>query len=227
MVYGFVTTNVPSFVNYARLFGQVTEAPVEVLVATQAAHVRPSQCRSAAVRHSASARHVRADAATSGRSPANRWHCKDRFAGQRLSDIKKPGDRGDANSRLVRAEQVRFVVRAFSAQNRGLRAGIIRPLTRPGGLSAGLYHLHLRRRRLDARQNAGDCRTRPSRVPNAGCLASDLRRRHGATTCGPIWPKPGGAASRTSWLCAAIRRAAKRPFDRSPAVSLMPTNWWR
>ena len=35
MVYGFVTTNVPSFVNYARLFGQVSEAPVEVLVATQ------------------------------------------------------------------------------------------------------------------------------------------------------------------------------------------------
>jgi glucose-1-phosphate thymidylyltransferase len=36
MLYGFVTTNVPSFVNYARLFGQVTEAPVEVMVATQA-----------------------------------------------------------------------------------------------------------------------------------------------------------------------------------------------
>ena len=36
MVYGFVTTNVPSFVNYARLFGQVTEAPVEVMMATQA-----------------------------------------------------------------------------------------------------------------------------------------------------------------------------------------------
>jgi glucose-1-phosphate thymidylyltransferase len=36
MVYGFVTTNVPSFVNYARLFGQVTETPVEVLVDTQA-----------------------------------------------------------------------------------------------------------------------------------------------------------------------------------------------
>ena len=36
MVYGFVTTNVPSFVNYARSFGQVTEAPVEVLIATQA-----------------------------------------------------------------------------------------------------------------------------------------------------------------------------------------------
>ena len=36
MVYGFVTTNVPSFVNYARLFGQVTEAPVEVMAATQA-----------------------------------------------------------------------------------------------------------------------------------------------------------------------------------------------
>jgi glucose-1-phosphate thymidylyltransferase len=35
MVYGFVTTNVPSFVNYARLFGQVTEAPAEVMVATQ------------------------------------------------------------------------------------------------------------------------------------------------------------------------------------------------
>lgn len=36
MVYGFVTTNVPSFVNYARSFGQITEAPVEVMVATQA-----------------------------------------------------------------------------------------------------------------------------------------------------------------------------------------------
>lgn len=36
MVYGFVTTNVPSFVNYARAFGQVTEVPVEVMIATQA-----------------------------------------------------------------------------------------------------------------------------------------------------------------------------------------------
>jgi UDP-N-acetylglucosamine diphosphorylase/glucosamine-1-phosphate N-acetyltransferase len=36
MVYGLVTTNVPSFVNYARLFGQVTEAPVDVMIATQA-----------------------------------------------------------------------------------------------------------------------------------------------------------------------------------------------
>lgn len=36
MLYGFVTTNVPSFVNYARLFGQVTELPVDVMVATQA-----------------------------------------------------------------------------------------------------------------------------------------------------------------------------------------------
>ena len=36
MLYGFVTTNVPSFVNYARLFGQVTEAPADVMVATQA-----------------------------------------------------------------------------------------------------------------------------------------------------------------------------------------------
>lgn len=36
MVYGFVTTNVPSFTNYARLFGQVTEATVDVMVSTQA-----------------------------------------------------------------------------------------------------------------------------------------------------------------------------------------------
>lgn len=36
MIYGFVTTNVPSFVNYARLFGQVSETPVEVMIATQA-----------------------------------------------------------------------------------------------------------------------------------------------------------------------------------------------
>ena len=36
MIYGFVTTNVPSFVNYARSFGQVTEVPVEVMAATQA-----------------------------------------------------------------------------------------------------------------------------------------------------------------------------------------------
>lgn len=36
MVYGFVTTNVPSFVNYARLFGQVTETPVDVMISTQA-----------------------------------------------------------------------------------------------------------------------------------------------------------------------------------------------
>jgi glucose-1-phosphate thymidylyltransferase len=35
MMYGFVTTNVPSFVNYARLFGQVTELPPEIMVATQ------------------------------------------------------------------------------------------------------------------------------------------------------------------------------------------------
>src|SRR5262245_13333891 len=35
MLYGFVTTNVPSFVNYARLFGQVTELPPEVMIATQ------------------------------------------------------------------------------------------------------------------------------------------------------------------------------------------------
>jgi glucose-1-phosphate thymidylyltransferase len=35
MLYGFVTTNVPSFVNYARLFGQVTELPSDVMIATQ------------------------------------------------------------------------------------------------------------------------------------------------------------------------------------------------
>ena len=36
MLYGFITTNVPSFVNYARTFGQVTETAVETLVAAQA-----------------------------------------------------------------------------------------------------------------------------------------------------------------------------------------------
>ena len=36
MLYGFVTTNVPSFVNYARTFGQVTETSIETWVATQA-----------------------------------------------------------------------------------------------------------------------------------------------------------------------------------------------
>jgi glucose-1-phosphate thymidylyltransferase len=35
MMYGFVTTNVPSFVNYARTFGQVTELTPEVMIATQ------------------------------------------------------------------------------------------------------------------------------------------------------------------------------------------------
>jgi UDP-N-acetylglucosamine diphosphorylase/glucosamine-1-phosphate N-acetyltransferase len=35
MAYGFVTTNVPSFVNYARLFGQVSELPPDIMVATQ------------------------------------------------------------------------------------------------------------------------------------------------------------------------------------------------
>jgi glucose-1-phosphate thymidylyltransferase len=36
MLYGFITSNVPSFVNYARLFGQITELPPEVMIATQA-----------------------------------------------------------------------------------------------------------------------------------------------------------------------------------------------
>lgn len=35
MVYGFVTRNVPSFVNYARSFGQVSEMPPVVMSATQ------------------------------------------------------------------------------------------------------------------------------------------------------------------------------------------------
>lgn len=35
MVYGFVTTNVPSFTNYARLFGQTTELPPEIMIAAQ------------------------------------------------------------------------------------------------------------------------------------------------------------------------------------------------
>lgn len=35
MLYGFITENVPSFVNYARLFGQVAELPPEVMIATQ------------------------------------------------------------------------------------------------------------------------------------------------------------------------------------------------
>ncbi len=36
MLYGFVTRNVPSFVNYAQQFGEVTAVPVEVMVTTQA-----------------------------------------------------------------------------------------------------------------------------------------------------------------------------------------------
>lgn len=35
MLYGFVTSNVPSFVNYARLFGQTAELPSDVMIATQ------------------------------------------------------------------------------------------------------------------------------------------------------------------------------------------------
>ncbi len=35
MLYGFVTTNVPSFTNYARSFGQVTESPPGILELTQ------------------------------------------------------------------------------------------------------------------------------------------------------------------------------------------------
>jgi glucose-1-phosphate thymidylyltransferase len=35
MVYGFATTNVPSFVNYARVFGQIGEIPPAVIASTQ------------------------------------------------------------------------------------------------------------------------------------------------------------------------------------------------
>lgn len=35
MLYGFVTTNVPSFVNYARWFGQITEIPPPVAISAQ------------------------------------------------------------------------------------------------------------------------------------------------------------------------------------------------
>jgi glucose-1-phosphate thymidylyltransferase len=35
MVYGFATTNVPSFVNYARTFDKVGNLPPEVIVTTQ------------------------------------------------------------------------------------------------------------------------------------------------------------------------------------------------
>ncbi len=35
MVYGFVAANVPSFCNYARTFGQVTDLPAEVMISIQ------------------------------------------------------------------------------------------------------------------------------------------------------------------------------------------------
>jgi glucose-1-phosphate thymidylyltransferase len=34
-MYGFVTTNVPSFSNYAKLFGQVAPLPSSVMISTQ------------------------------------------------------------------------------------------------------------------------------------------------------------------------------------------------
>ena len=34
-MYGFVTTNVPSFTNYAKLFGQIAQLPPSVMIATQ------------------------------------------------------------------------------------------------------------------------------------------------------------------------------------------------
>jgi glucose-1-phosphate thymidylyltransferase len=35
MMYGFVTSNVPSYVNYARLFGQTSLLPADVMINTQ------------------------------------------------------------------------------------------------------------------------------------------------------------------------------------------------
>ena len=35
MMYGFVTSNVPSYVNYARTFGQTALLPAEVMISTQ------------------------------------------------------------------------------------------------------------------------------------------------------------------------------------------------
>lgn len=35
MMYGFVASNVPNFVNYARLFGQMASLPPEAMVSTQ------------------------------------------------------------------------------------------------------------------------------------------------------------------------------------------------
>ena len=35
MVYGYATTNVPSFVNYARTFGEMGGLPAEVIIKTQ------------------------------------------------------------------------------------------------------------------------------------------------------------------------------------------------
>ena len=61
MVYGFVTTNVPSFVHYARSFGQVTEAPVEVMIATQARMFKRRSVDQRPLRHATAPRHVRAD----------------------------------------------------------------------------------------------------------------------------------------------------------------------
>ncbi len=35
MLYGFVTTNVPSYVNYGRTFGQTAQLPADVMITTQ------------------------------------------------------------------------------------------------------------------------------------------------------------------------------------------------
>ena len=61
MLYGFVTTNVPSFVNYARLFGQVTELPPDVMIATQRRMFARRKVTQRPLRHAIDPRHVRAD----------------------------------------------------------------------------------------------------------------------------------------------------------------------
>ena len=61
MMYGFVTSNVPSYVNYARLFGQTALLPADVMISTQQTNVRTSQSPTARVRQTIDSRHVRSE----------------------------------------------------------------------------------------------------------------------------------------------------------------------
>ena len=60
MMYGFVTSNVPSFVNYARLFGQMTTLPPDIMAASQLRMFSRRKV-SSALRHPTDARHVSVD----------------------------------------------------------------------------------------------------------------------------------------------------------------------